>query len=160
MRLSDPSWFFNRLMLWGAGLGFIIGLFAVEIRDTIHHKGPGLLEVSEERSEEVNEGQYKHVHYVRSGFFLALGLLGWFYVAKYSRDDTAKAEAKEKYLEAQIRRNDVYHRAFTSAIDGSTESAAHAEALLSDVVREASEDLELACRRYCVASIAAKREEN
>lgn len=152
-------------MLWGAGLGFIIGLFAVDIRDTIHHKGPGVVhygdgERSPEWSEEVDEAQYKHNHYVGSSFMLGIGLMFWFIVAKSARDNTAKAEAKEKYLEAQLGRAFAYHDAFASAIDGDMKSIARAEAISSDEVREADIDLELASRIFYSASRTAEGEEN
>jgi plasmid stabilization system protein ParE len=161
MKSDSPLWFFNGLMLWGAGLGFIIGLFAVNIRDTIHHKGPGVVhhgdgERSPEWSEEVDEWQYKRVNYVQSGFMLALGLMFWFFVAKSARDNTAKAEAYKAYLEAQIRRAAAYHHAFASAVDDDVRDRATADARSSDEFREAREDEELASRIFYAACKAAK----
>ena len=135
MKLADPSWFFNSLMLRGAGLGVFIGIFVEGIRDG-------------------------SLNYVESGFMIGVGLMFWFIVAKSARDNTAKAEAYKAYLQAQIRRAHVYHSAFASAIDGDVESIARAEALLSDEVREANEDLELASRIFYAASRAAEREVN
>ena len=148
-------------MLLGAGLGWLIATSALHIRDTTRHKGPGVVEYgdgerSPERSEEVSENQYKRHNYVMAGMMLWLGLLGWFMVAKTARDNTAKAESKEAYLEAQIRRATAYHRAFASAIDEATRERATAEARLSTEFQDAREDEERASRVFYVASKAAK----
>jgi hypothetical protein len=145
MRFGDPSWFFNRLMLWGAGLGFVTAAFLKEMQ---------ALGVFDGKTPDESIGWAGYV------FLFGTILIAWFYVAKSARDNTAKAEAKEKYLEAQLRRAFAYHDAFASAIDGDMKSIARAEAISSDEVREATIDLELAQRIFYYASRAAEGEEN
>lgn len=161
MKSDSPLWFFNSLMLWGAGLGWIIGLFAAGLQDTIRHKGPGVVhygdgERSPEWSEEVSESQYKRHAYVSNGFMLGLGLMFWFIVAKSARDNAAKAEAKEAYLDTQIRRATAYHQAFASALDDAIRKRAAAEAQLSSEFQDAREDEQLASRIYYATAKAAK----
>jgi hypothetical protein len=161
MKSDSTLWFFNGLMLWGAGLGFIIGLSASNIRDTILHKGSGVVHYgdgdrSTEWSKEVSESEYKHNNYVTSGFMLGLGLLFWGAVAKSARDNTTKAEAKAAYLETQIRRATAYHQAFASAIDDATRKRAAAEAQLSYELRDAREGEELASCVYYATAEATK----
>jgi hypothetical protein len=145
MRLGDPSWFFNRLMLWGAGLGFLTATFLAEMR---------ALGVFEGKAPDGSIGWEGYA------FLFGMILFAWFHVAKYSGLDTAKAKAKEKHLEAEIRREAAYQHAFAAAIDGDMRARAREEALLSDEFREASEDASLAYRIYAAACKAAEGEEN
>ena len=163
MKFGNQSrfWFFNGLMLWGVGLGWIIGTSAINIQDTISHKGPGFVlygddERSPERLEKVPESQYKRHNYTMSGMMLGLGLLVWIVVAKAARDNIAKVEAKEAYLEAQIQKAAAYHHAFASTIDKLTREHATAEALLSAEFQVAKRNEELASSVFYAASKKAK----
>ncbi|HZF01344.1 MAG TPA: hypothetical protein VE344_05545 [Methylomirabilota bacterium] len=120
---TDSIWILNSLMLWGAGLGFIIGLSMMYLVETANHKGSGILPGQEDENgkyypaEKVSEDQYKRANFPDYGIMLGIGVLLWVWVATKKRNEVAEAKAKEDYLKAQIKASSAFHRAFASAID-------------------------------------------
>jgi|SRR3972149_301109 len=77
---------FNRLMIWGAVLGFIIFSAVGTIQDTWHHKGYGRIWYENpDRVEMVSEGEYKRHKYTMGIFMLGLGVVGWIWIANDER---------------------------------------------------------------------------
>ncbi|MEY4198929.1 MAG: hypothetical protein RLZZ265_669 [Verrucomicrobiota bacterium] len=133
----------------------------MRLRDTARHNGPGVVHYgdgdrSPEWSQVEPESQYKRHNYTMGGMMLSIGLFLWFVLARAAKNDAAKSEAKEEYLEAQIRRAAAYHCAFASAVDDATRERATAEARLSGEFRDARDDEELASRIYYATAKAAK----
>lgn len=150
-------------MIWGAVTGWLIVSSAICLIDTARHTGLGVVhygdgERSSEWSQVESESEYKRHHYIKDGTMLLIGLFLWAVLANAARADTAKSEAREDYLEAKIRRESAYHRAFASAIDDTNRERAAAEAQLSGEFRDACEDEQLAMQSYHAAFKAAKGE--
>jgi hypothetical protein len=151
---SSRFWFFNGFMLWGAGLGWLIVTSLGQFQETALHRGPGVVHY-EDWSEKVPESQYKRHNYAMAEMMLGLGLLLWFIVAKVAKNETAKAKAKEEYLEAQIQASTAYHRAFALALDDVSRERAASAAQLSAEFRDAQKNQELMSSIYYAASKAA-----
>ncbi len=150
-------WLLNSFMLCGAVLGWLIVSSAMQLLTTAGHKGPGVVHfVDSESSEEVSESQYKLHNYITGSMMLSIGLVIWFAIAKVAKNEAAKSEAKEVYLEAQIRKATTYHRAFSSAVDEATRKRAYAEVELSSEFQDACDDLERAWQIYCATYKATK----
>ncbi len=155
------TWAFNGLMLWGAGIGLLFWLSLVGLQETIRHKGPGIVhhgdgERGPEWSERVSESQYKRHNYAKSGMMLAIGLVLWYFVAKSARDATVKAQAKEEYLEAQIRALSSYSHAFACAMDDVMRERGAAAARSSAAYQDAKAAQDLLATAYYTACKEAK----
>jgi hypothetical protein len=165
---TNSTWLFNRWMLWGAGLSFIIGSLVVSLVNTANHHGPGIRHYggdqpgtdgaisSPEFDAEVSESQYKRETFGENGLMLGITVLVWCVVAQKARNETARAKAKEDYLEAQIKAATTYHRVFASAIDETSRKRAATEAQLSAEFQDAEKAKELMWNAYYAAAKDAK----
>ena len=96
------NWVFNRVMLWGAGLGILIGFGVADLVKTAHHKGPGMVEyggdepgtggqISTDKGyDQVSEGEYKRQGYVNTGLVMLIGVVVWIEVAKWAKTNYPK----------------------------------------------------------------------
>jgi hypothetical protein len=99
---SRWNWVFNRVMLWGAGLGLFIGFGVADLVNTAHHKGPGMVEYGGDEPgtggqissdigyDKVSESEYKRHGYVDTGFALLIGVIVWIEVAKWAKNNYPK----------------------------------------------------------------------
>ncbi len=107
---TNSLWIFNRWMLWGAGLGFIIGLSVVNLVDTANHKGSGIVRYGgggdpeglhpdvPEFYAEVSEDQYKRKEFLENGIMLGIAVLAWVAVAAKARDEAGSKDGSRKPL--------------------------------------------------------------
>ncbi|HEY5040909.1 MAG TPA: hypothetical protein VIK53_02800 [Verrucomicrobiae bacterium] len=153
---TNSLWLFNRWMLWGGGLCFIIGLSVVNLVDAANHHGPGFAlygdDNHDDRYTKISESQYKREKFMNYGIVLGIGVFVWIVIAMKARDEAAKTKAKEDYLEAQIKAAEAFHRAFVSSIDETSRKRAAAEAQLSDEFQEAKKAKELMWNIYYAAA--------
>jgi hypothetical protein len=157
---SPVRWIFNSLMIWGAVLGFLIGLAAVEIQNTWRHQGSGIIWYEQpDRAERVSENQYKRYHYGTCGFFLILGLVLWISIANRAKNEAIEREANKDYLEAKNKTNAFYQAAFAKVMGAAAYQSTAAEAM-KDPAYLAAKAAEEAKGIVCyVASKAAKGDE-
>ena len=69
------------LMLWGAGLGWVIASGVGQIREAIEHEGSGRVDY-EYTSDMVDEHQYKRHNVVMGIFAIGLGAVFWVLILK------------------------------------------------------------------------------
>ena len=142
-------------MLWGAGLGWLIGFSVAHLLETFHHTGPGVVhygdgERSPEWSERVPEHQYKRHNYVEGGVLLATGLFLWFIVAKGARDAAAEQATNLSYLEASRDALFAYHDALRSVMTKHSDIFKRATAAAENdpAYRQAKAEADKAYRTY------------
>ena len=89
-------WLFNPLMLWGAVLGYLIGVAIVDIRETWGHEGPGYVRYDQPTGDvELSEEEYKRHCYVMDGMMLFIGLFVWGLVAYWAKQSRSPAPQRQ-----------------------------------------------------------------
>ncbi|WP_035601448.1 hypothetical protein [Haloferula sp. BvORR071] len=82
-KISGLGWIFNRPMLYGASLGFLVIGGCQEMQEAIRHHGQGSVFYERpDRIEKVDETSYRRHKATNAGLMLAFGLAGWIYLAK------------------------------------------------------------------------------
>lgn len=157
---TSPSvkWIFNSLMIWGAVLGFLIGLGAVEIQGTWRHQGSGSVWYEQpDRAERVSEKEYKRQHYTMGGGLLITGLVLWIVTANGAKNKAAMRAAHEDYLDAKTKTNAAYHTTFAKVMGSAVYQSAATEAM-KDPVYQAAKATEVAKSIVCYVASKADKE--